>query len=223
MDIQKGKPINALRHSSQCETRALPRMTRKLVDPWPNSKEAEERKSQSVRFPLGLPNLLRIIFVLICISVALAFTVAAHREWMERRVATSLVSSSNKPLAELHPPTFTICTPPPSLRQVKAALASSFVRWRLDKKKSLNKDVISLLVKEFLEEKFQIRNQPFNFLDVFSALFASEDFDISFGVKEYLKECPVTGHLTRNKRSGILNLIYIQAMQGSMAMGALLI
>ena len=179
-------------------------MTTKWGHPRIDSKESEKRKGRDLSL---LANLLRISFALLCIGAALVFTVAAHREWKERRVST-LLESSNKPGEEIQIPTFTICIPgAPSLGLLKTTLVNSFVQWRLEKKKSLNKEDISLLTKDFLEEKFQIWNQPFNLLDVFKAVSDSDNIDgqlMSNVVKEYLKECPtVTKHPTRTKRSGM--------------------
>ena len=175
-------------------------MTTKWCHPRCNSKESEERKEISP----PLLKIFRLSFALVCLGTALVFTVAAHREWEDRRVVTSL-ETSTKPVAQLQHPSFTICAPAPSLEQVKTALVNSFLQWRLDKNKSLNKEDVPLLTKDFLEEKFQIQKQPFNFLDVFKALTASDDLDgqLSYGVKEYLKECPVNKHPTRTKRSGM--------------------
>ena len=183
-------------------------MTTKWFHSRINSKESEEREISSARASI-VSKLIRFTFVSICICFALVFTVAAYREWTERGVVTSL-ENSNKPINELKPPICTICSSGPTLEQVKAVLVNSFIQWRLDKKENLGKEDLPRLAKVFLEEKFQIRNQPFNFLDVFVAITRSEDLDqhlIAYGVKEYLKECPVNGQPTRRKRRSGMPLL----------------
>ena len=106
-------------------------------------------------------------------------------------------------MSEIPFPTVTICSPGLYRDNVQTSLEKSFNQWRLGKDKSWDRLGIPMLMAEFLEEKFQIREREVNLIDILNMMITPGEVDTILaanGVRENEQACALKA--SREKRSG---------------------
>ena len=153
-----------------------------------------------------LPRLTRILWLLICLlcsGFALFLVLESYTEWQSKPIITTLKETS-KPVSEINFPTVTICSPGFYTENVKVALEKSFNQWRFQEDRSLEESEIPALMAEFMEEKFQMKDDGnVNIMDILNTMISPKDVEstlIANGVRENVRSCAVKKN--RKKRSG---------------------
>ena len=150
------------------------------------------------------------IWLLICLfssGVAVFLIDELYVEWTDQPVITTLENTA-KPTSEIPFPTVTICSPGLFRDNVQTSLEKSFNRWRLGKDKSWDRLDIPMLMAEFLEEKFQIREREVNLIDILNMMITPGGVDTILaanGVRENAQACALKA--SRERRSGNFQLL----------------
>ena len=150
-----------------------------------------------------LTKLLWLLICACCSTFAIYLVRESYTIWQKEPVITTL-KSVGKPVTEIAFPTVTICSPGLFVENVKVALEKSFNQWRFQGDRSWEESEIPLLMVEFMEEKFQMKEgSNVNIMEILNTMISPKDVESNVaatGVRENVQACAAKKR--RKKRSG---------------------